>query len=137
MSKLSAVQIRNAKPQDKPYKLADGSGLYFHVAKSGKRTWRYRFKIAGKESTFTLGEYPQMSLAEARFARVQVREQVKAGVNPSSERRAIKRAIIENEHVIKEIGKNSFKSVAQDWLSQSGSRRIIRLLLLYYFKVCF
>ncbi|MGR0480392.1 MAG: hypothetical protein ACTFAL_05925 [Candidatus Electronema sp. V4] len=29
MSKLTAVQIRQAKPQDKPYKLPDGQGLYF------------------------------------------------------------------------------------------------------------
>ncbi|NOQ67140.1 MAG: integrase, partial [Desulfobacterales bacterium] len=51
MSKLSAVGVRNAKPKNKPYKLSDGNGLYLHIAISGKRTWRYRFKIAGKEST--------------------------------------------------------------------------------------
>ncbi|WP_420208689.1 Arm DNA-binding domain-containing protein [Candidatus Electronema sp. JC] len=36
MSKLTAVQIRQAKP----CKLPDGQGLYFHVAESGKSTWR-------------------------------------------------------------------------------------------------
>lgn len=35
MSKLTAVQVRNAKPKVKPYKLSDGHSLYFHVAKSG------------------------------------------------------------------------------------------------------
>ena len=50
MAKLTAIQIRKAKPQDKPYKLPDGQGLNFHVAVSGKRTWRYRFKLNKKES---------------------------------------------------------------------------------------
>ncbi len=80
MSKLTAVQIRQAKPKDKPYKLPDGQGLYFHVAESGKSTWRYRFRVDGKESTCcVLGEYPDMSLEQARKARAEAREQVKAG----------------------------------------------------------
>jgi hypothetical protein len=62
MSKLTAIQHRQAKLQAKPYKLPDGQGLYFHVAESGKSTWRYRFRIDGKESTCVLGEYPDMSL---------------------------------------------------------------------------
>ena len=37
MAKLSAVQVRNAKPQSKPYKLTDGHGLFLHVATSGKK----------------------------------------------------------------------------------------------------
>ncbi|MCW5200593.1 DUF4102 domain-containing protein, partial [Desulfobulbus sp. F4] len=76
MSKLTAVQIRQAKPKDKPYKLPDGQGLYFHVAESGKSTWRYRFRVDGKESVCVLGEYPDMSLEQARKARAEAREQV-------------------------------------------------------------
>ena len=56
MSKLTAVQIRRAKP----YKLPDGQGLYFHVAESGKGTWRYRFRVNGKESICVLEEYLDM-----------------------------------------------------------------------------
>jgi len=36
---LTAIQVRNAKPKEKPYKLVDGKGLFLHVATSGKKTW--------------------------------------------------------------------------------------------------
>ena len=35
--KLTARQISTAKPQDKPYKLADGGGLYLLVNPNGSR----------------------------------------------------------------------------------------------------
>ncbi len=46
MAKLTAVQVRNAKVTGKAYKLTDGYGLHLHVSKSGRKTWRYRFRIA-------------------------------------------------------------------------------------------
>lgn len=35
--KLSAIQIKSVKPQDKDYKLFDGEGLFLLVKKSGIR----------------------------------------------------------------------------------------------------
>jgi integrase len=122
MSKLTAVQIRNAKPKGKPYKLSDGHGLYFHVAKSGKKTWRYRYKIAGTESTFTLGEYPFVSLEQARACRVEAREQVKAGKNPSKERRAEKEEVIQKEQSSRQVKENTFEFVALEWIEQQQGR---------------
>lgn len=121
MSKLTAVQIRQAKPKDKPYKLPDGQGLYFHVAESGKSTWRYRFRVDGKESTCVLGEYPDMSLEQARKARAEAREQVKAGKNPSHERQKEKQAVIEQQKAEQAAAANSFEAgwPANGW---SGSR---------------
>jgi len=66
MTKLTTIQILNTKPEDKPYRLSDEHSLYFYVTKSDKRTWRYRFKIDGNESNFTLGKYPAMSLERTR-----------------------------------------------------------------------
>lgn len=118
MPKLTAVQVRNAKAKDKPYKLADGNGLYIHVATSGKKTWRYRFKLAGKESIFTLGHYPAMSLEKARKAKAQARELVKAGKNPAKERRARRQAMIEQERATKKTPDNSFEAIALEWIEQ-------------------
>jgi hypothetical protein len=82
MSKLTALQVRNAKAREKPYKLSDGYGLFLHISKSGRKTWRYRYKIDGSESTYVLGEYPQMNLSDARAARIQARELVKELKSP-------------------------------------------------------
>jgi integrase len=122
MSKLSAVAVRNAKPKEKPYKLSDGKGLYLHIATSGKRTWRYRFKLAGKESTVVLGEYPAMSLEESRIERIEAREMVKAGKNPAQVRKEEKRAEIIKTEAAKLINKNIFEFIALEWISQQGNR---------------
>lgn len=39
MAKLTAIQIRNTKSNNKPYKLSDGHGLYFYVGKFSNITW--------------------------------------------------------------------------------------------------
>lgn len=63
---LTARQIEQAKPKDKPYKLTDGAGLYLYVAPSGLKAWRKNFTFAGKQKTATLGRWPSVSLADAR-----------------------------------------------------------------------
>jgi integrase len=122
MAKLTAVQVKNSKPKNKPYKLTDGQGMYLHVATSGKKTWRYRYKIAGTESTFVLGEYPQMSLEQARKGRIEAREQVKKGINPARERRAIMHDTIAQEKAAREIKLNSFEAVALEWIQQQKGK---------------
>ncbi len=120
MAKLIALEVRNAKATDKPYKIPDGHGLYLYVASSGKKTWRYRFRVNHKESTFTLGSYPQMSLEQARGARAKAREQVKNGVNPVQERRKKMQQLREIEEAEKNFGKTTFEYVANEWIELQG-----------------
>ena len=47
---LTDTQCRNAKPKDKPYKLADGKGLYLEVKPNGVKAWRYRFELVARAS---------------------------------------------------------------------------------------
>ena len=54
---LTDAQIRNAKAGEKPIKLTDGGGLYLEVRPTGAKLWRYRYRIAGKENVFAVGEY--------------------------------------------------------------------------------
>ncbi|MBP0133305.1 MAG: DUF4102 domain-containing protein [Nitrosospira sp.] len=49
---LTDIQIRNAKPTEKSYKLYDGGGLYLEVAKSGGKLWRMKYSYARKEKLF-------------------------------------------------------------------------------------
>ena len=84
---LTDTLIRKVKPTEKPYKLADSGGLYLDVRPTGQRFWRYRFRIDGKESIFTIGEYPSVSLADARRKRDDAKALVKQGKNPTAERK--------------------------------------------------
>jgi hypothetical protein len=56
--KLSDKQCNNAKPKEKPYKIADGSGLYLLVqpgTEKGRKYWRMRYRHLGKEKVLALG----------------------------------------------------------------------------------
>ena len=60
---LTNTKIRQTKPSDKPIKLTDSNGLYLFIAPNGSKLWRYRYKINGKENTFAIGSYPEISLS--------------------------------------------------------------------------
>ena len=47
---------------DKPYKMADGKGLYLEVDPSGGKYWRFKYRFP-KEKRISLGVYPDVSLA--------------------------------------------------------------------------
>jgi len=112
---LTNTEVAQAKKSAKAYKLTDGAGLYLEVTPSGGKHWRYRFRLQGKESLFSLGEYPSVSLAEARKQREESRELVKTGINPAHHRKA---ALLQrrNEAAI------TFEAVATEWYSaRSGA----------------
>jgi hypothetical protein len=82
ISPLSDIQLRNAKPADKPYKLSDGGGLYVEIMPNGSKLWRMKVRQAnGKESRLTFGSYPDVTLANARAKRSKVKQQQAAGLD--------------------------------------------------------
>jgi len=34
---LTDLEVKNAKPKERPYKLNDGKGLFLHISSSGKK----------------------------------------------------------------------------------------------------
>ncbi len=80
---LTDTKLRSLKPQGKVYRLADANGLCVEVRPSGARIWRYRYRFAGKANMLTIGDYPAVSLAEARAERDKVRTQLKKGMDPA------------------------------------------------------
>ncbi|KAB0685374.1 tyrosine-type recombinase/integrase [Burkholderia territorii] len=108
---LTDIKIRQAKAGDKPTKLTDGNGLYLLVKPSGSKLWRYKYRIAGKENVFAIGEYPAISLQAARVARDDARELVKKGLHPSHARREVLSARISE-------GKATFRAISDEWLEK-------------------
>ncbi|MGZ8199642.1 MAG: Arm DNA-binding domain-containing protein, partial [Methylosarcina sp.] len=58
---LSDIQVRRAKAQDKPYKLADEKGLYLFLTPQGGKLWRFDYRYEGKRKTLSFGAYPDVS----------------------------------------------------------------------------
>ncbi len=90
--KLTHAKIAKAKPKDKPYRLYDGQGLYLEIRPSGSKLWRYRFKKDGKERLMALGEFPEVTLAQARLRRDRARLDLRDGLDPIRDRRRSARA---------------------------------------------
>jgi hypothetical protein len=60
---------RSAKRRDEPDKLSDAGGLQLWVHTSGPRTWRIARCFDGKQKVLSPGQWPELSLAEARDLR--------------------------------------------------------------------
>ncbi|WP_083338650.1 tyrosine-type recombinase/integrase [Chromobacterium sphagni] len=105
---LTDLAIRQAKPQDKPYQLADGESLYLEVSPSGGKLWRFRFRFQGKAGILALGKYPAVSLSDARQKAHEARVQLAQGINPSQAKKEAK--------VVAQIAAtNAFELVAREW----------------------
>lgn len=85
---LTDARCKSAKPGEKPYKLFDGGGLHLYVSTTGARTWRLAYRVDGKPQTMSFGPYPEVSLAEARARRDEVKATLRAGSDPMAERRS-------------------------------------------------
>lgn len=80
---LTVLQVQKAKPKEKPYKLSDGQGLYLLVEPSGRKYWRMKYFFARKERLMSLGVFPDISLADARHKRDEVRRQKLLNIDPA------------------------------------------------------
>lgn len=116
MPSLTDTKIRNAKPAEKPFVLQDGNGLYLEVRPSGAKFWRYRYWLTPeKDGRYTIGEYPAVSLSDARRERERVRELVKLGLNPTHEKNTDK---LRQSHE----RSNTFEAVAREWLERKKEK---------------
>ncbi|MBJ9686524.1 integrase arm-type DNA-binding domain-containing protein [Burkholderia vietnamiensis] len=108
---LTDTAIRNAKPADKPVRLFDGGGLYLEIAPSGGKWWRLKYRFGGKEKRYSLGVYPEVTLATARKKRDEAREKLAAGIDPGEAKKAEKRASLL-------AAAHSFEVVARGWMDE-------------------
>ncbi len=108
---LTDVQPRNAKPKAKPYKLADGGGLYLLVNTDGAKYWRMDYRHLDTRRTLAFGKYPEVSLTDARAKRTEARRLLDAGIDPGEQRKAQKAAG-------KERAGNSFEAIAREWFGK-------------------
>lgn len=112
---LTDIQIKRAKPQDKPYTLNDGQDLSLLINSDGSKGWRFCFRLAGKARLMSFGSYDLISLAEAREKREVVCKQVANGIDPVEERKTQKPA----QQLSTE---NSFEAISREWHANKADR---------------
>ncbi|MGL3056170.1 tyrosine-type recombinase/integrase [Acinetobacter nosocomialis] len=104
---LTDAQVRKIKPAEKKTKYSDEKGMYLEVTPSGGMHWRMKFRINGKENIFTIGTYPDTTLAQARRIRDEARLKLKDGINPNEAKKQ-KRLLVDESTL--------FRALAMEWM---------------------
>jgi len=97
----------------KSIKKYDADGLFLIFNRNGRKIWRYRFTLAGKEKLMTLGDYPALSLKDARKEVATYKAAVLAGIDPAIERAQKKRVEVAESELLRP----TFEPAAREWLA--------------------
>ncbi len=104
---LTDAQVRKIKPLEKKTKYADEKSMYLEVTPSGGMHWRMKFRLNGKENIFSIGTYPETTLAQARRIRDEARLQIKKGINPNE---------VKKQKKLQAEESTLFKILAMQWM---------------------
>ena len=106
--KLTHKILHSLEIKEKPYKMFDGHGLFILVTPNGRKLWKFRYKINKKEKGFQLGEFPALSLKDARKIRDEYRASLDNGIEPTTARHLLRQTN-------SECYPHCFKFVAKEW----------------------
>jgi len=127
---LTLFAIQNAKPREKPYKLADGNGLHLLVNPNGSKLWRLRYRFGGKQNMLSLGAFPEVPLASARAKRDDARKLVAAGTDPSQQKKQDKIAAeLSAENTFGAIAEEHLKELAENGAAAATLKKVRWLLV--------
>ncbi|PZP53575.1 MAG: integrase, partial [Micavibrio aeruginosavorus] len=108
---LTDLKCKAAKPREKPFKIFDGEGLYLKITPTGSKLWGLKYYFAGKEKLLSIGPYPQVSLTEARTAKLSAKKLLAAHQDPSLVKQETKKLAEQNSN-------QTFEGVAREWLEK-------------------
>lgn len=125
---ITDTKARKAKAREKTYRIADSGGLALEVRPTGAKYWRYRYRLFGKAGMYTIGEYPAISIADARAARDWARKCVADGETPADvKRRELAEKQARNADTLEAIGKEWIERNKGNW-SPYYHRQVKRML---------
>jgi integrase len=101
--KFTDVELNSLKSREKRYLSRSEDGLCLEVMPNSKKYWRYRFWDNGKDRRLPLGEYPLVTLKEARLKRDECK---------------LRRAAGEDLRPKKNDNGATFEAVARDWFKR-------------------
>lgn len=116
---LTAATVKHAKPG----RYGDGGGLFLLVKDTGKRSWLFRYRLAGKERDMGLGGASgpaAVTLAEARVKAAGLLKLVKDGKDPLSERDRLAADELASAQA-ERIRAITFKAAAESYVEAHGS----------------
>ena len=114
---LTATEVKQSKPKEKEYNLADGQGLYLRVKPGGTKLWVFNYSrpYTKRRANISLGQYPTISLAKARISRQNNLELLSEYIDPQTHR-------IEQARLASQAHENTLELVANKWFQIKKSK---------------
>ena len=81
-------------------------GHFYTAANTGRKSWYMAYRFEGKQKSYGIGTYPEVSLAEAREKKEDARRLLKKGIDPNALKKVQQK---------EDAGLNSFQHVALEW----------------------
>jgi integrase len=126
IARLKQKQIAHARPDKgrRAIMLADGGNLYLQatIGRNGSinRSWVFRFELDAKRHDMGLGPTHTLPLAHARARALELRQQIKAGIDPLDAKREAKAARLAAK--AQQAKAVTFKQCAEMYLSVHADR---------------
>ena len=119
---LTPDQIKKAAPG----KLAHRNRIYLQVSATGSRTWKWAYRLDGRQCEIKLGVWPTMTIKAAEAAWAKALEYVERGEHPPQHRATAKAAhsvaaAEKAEQAAAEKAAPRVSDAVADWLSTKGA----------------
>ncbi len=114
---LTDVKIRKAKPRPKSYKMSDGGGLFLLVRPGGGKLWQQKYRFLGRERLLSHGQYPAVTLAQARQKRDEAHAMLAEDRDPGVQKKLDKIAA-------ETLTRTTFKLIAEEHLDNMRDRNL-------------
>lgn len=118
MGKLSDKAVQAAQPRAKQYGISDGFGLTLIVKPTGAKLWWFRYRFASKARTLSIGEYPFISLKQAREKAFEAKKMLANGIDPSAKKKEAKLALLQAEERQAFDNDTKFEIVSREWFEK-------------------
>jgi len=79
---ITDLKIKTFKPREQKYEVTDGQGLVIHIQPTGNKSFYYRYTFDGNPRIMKIGDYPGVSLAEARKRHADAMMELQKGIDP-------------------------------------------------------
>jgi integrase len=114
---LSDTEVKKTKPRAKEFNLADGSGLYLRVRPNGTKVWLFNYSrpFTRQRANLSFGQYPDLSLAQAREKRKEALGLLAQDIDPQTHQ-------AEQLRLRAEAEANTLEVVAGQWLETKRGR---------------
>lgn len=80
---LTNAAARAAGARARAYKVHDQGGMHLLVRPTGTKSWQQKYRWHGREKLLTLGQFPQINVAQARIRQAEAKDALERGLDPS------------------------------------------------------